>query len=162
MALSTLATQVSALIDRLVILEPLSIAAITANTYATPNWIATSQTWPYWTNRPSRLIRRQRRDQYELGVIMRLNLSHISSATVGTDTVQDKAFQYIPETLAYFEAIRTTLAVGAYAEIAYLDSAGITISCPRGLDYFTNPYLGKMEALYIDFEMSVPFSLMGT
>lgn len=162
MAVHALTTAVNTMIDRVVVLEPLSIAQVTAGTFATKEYIFLSQTFPYWTNRPIRLLHAQRRDQYTLGLNMRLNLSHISSATVGTNTPQELAWQYIPEVLTYFEAVRTSLAPSGYAEINYIDSAGLTITCPRGLDYFNNPYVGKMEALYIEFEMTIPFSLMGT
>lgn len=162
MAVHTLTTQVNALTTRIVALEPLSIAQVTANTFATKEWMHLAQTVPYWTNRPTRLIHRQRRERYELGVQMRLILSHISAATTGDTSPQEYAWQYIPEVVTYFQDIRRTLAPSGYAEINYLDSDGITIACPGGLDRFYNPYLGKTEWVYIDFTMTVPFSLMGT
>jgi hypothetical protein len=77
---------------------------------------------------------------------------------IETSTPQNLAFQYIPECLRYFQPIRSDLAVGAYTALTYLAPEGITISCPRGLDYEMSP-VSKMEAFYIDFIIVAPFQL---
>ena len=164
MAVSTLTTAVTALIDRVVILEPLSIAEITAGTQASKQWALNSQTYPYWTNRCSRLQELDKaRRAWEMGINARLTLAHIAAGQVnvsGTNTPQELAWQYVPEVLAYFDAIKTTLAVGAYAELSYLAPEGISIACQNGMDHAFNPYTG-MEAFYIDFQISAPFMLLG-
>jgi len=161
MAVHKLTTAVDALATRIVALEPLSIAEITSDVTAYNQWNYRAQKYPHWTNRPTSLTELERSTQkWQLGMTARLNLAVIEAGAVGTVTPQQQAWKYIPEVLMYFEAIQTTLAVGAYTEISYLAPEGITITCPAGMDYVFNPYTG-LEALYIDFQISAPFSLMG-
>jgi hypothetical protein len=158
MAVHTLTTAVDALIDRVVTLQPLAIAQVTANTVADKMWFWNSPSAPFWGNRPGGLREIRRGERWELTIISRLWLAHMASSTVGTTTPQDLAWQYIPETLTYFDAVKTTLAPSGYAELNYLAPEGLTITCPRGMDYMD--YMGtSYEAIYIEFVLVMPFLL---
>ena len=164
MAVNTLTAAVTALIDRIVVLEPLSIAEVTSGTAATKQYLYKSQTYPYWSNRITRLSETDRgARKWELGISAYLHIAHIDARTVdisGTNTPQELAWLYIPEVLTYFDAIKTTLAVGAYAGLSYLAPEGITVTCQNGMDHAFNQYTG-IEALYIEFQISAPFMLLG-
>lgn len=159
MAVHALTTAVKTLGERIVALEPLSIAEITAGTPAEMMWNWRSQTYPYWSNRIAALTEIDRgQKKWQVTHIARLNLAHIAASTVGSTTPQELAWQYVPEVLMYFRAVRLTLAPTGYTEIIYLAAEGITITCPGGMDYAFNPYTGT-EALYIDFQIVAPFQL---
>jgi hypothetical protein len=159
MAVSTLTTAVDNLIDRIVTLQPLSIAEITPSTPSSKQWVFRHASAPAWNNRPSGLANIDRRDRWQLSIVSRLTLTHIAGATVGADTPQELMWQYLPETLVYFDAIRLTLAPAGYAEIDYIDVPGLTIASPRGVELQVTP---AYEALFIEFNIVVPFSLVTT
>ena len=160
MAVHALTTAVNNLVTRVITLQPLAIAQVTPNTVSKKMWYWNSPTAPFWGNRPGGLRHLQRRDQWELTIVSRLWLSSMDGSTIGTTPPQELSFQYITETLSYFEAVRTTLAPTGYAEIAYLDSAGITITCQRGEDFAMNPGVSR-DDVYIEFVLTAPFHLVG-
>lgn len=161
MAVDTLTTAINAMIDRIVTLEPLSIAEVTAGTFATKQWRYINAELPYWVNRPGALALTKRRDIWTQNLTSSLIIAHIAVGTVGTNTPQELAWQYIPEVLRYFTAIRTTLAPSGFVELDYIAPEGLIITCPRGLDSLFLPQT-RFETLYIDFEFIVPFMLVGT
>jgi hypothetical protein len=157
-ALDALTVAVNALVARILILEPLSIAQITANSTAEDMWL-----WqdvpPYWTNRPTGLRELSRDGKWQLSLVAQLVISNVyGSNAAGETTPQENAFQYIPECLRYFQAIRSDLAVGAYAELTLIAPEGLTIACERGLNYGLNPVTGA-NMLYIEFQFTIPFQL---
>jgi len=156
-------TAVDAVIDRLVVLEPLSLAQAYSGTVgAYKQWLYNSPSFPYWTNRVRSVREESAQHQTQLNALARLNLAHTAGANRimdGTEDVQELAWQFVPEVIAYFAAIRTTLAPAGYAAIANIGRPhGVGVTCPAGLDYALNPYTGA-EALYIDFEITVPISI---
>lgn len=165
MAVGQLAQTVDNVIDRIVALQPLAIAEVTANTDATKQWDYRNDSVPFWVNRPGTLVRRVKGDIWIQNITSRLYIAHIGVRTVvdsvNGQTPQDNAWLYIPETLQYFTAIRTSLAPSGFAEVENIAPEGLTIACPRGLDTAFIPQV-NFEALYIDFEFIVPFMLVGT
>lgn len=158
MAVDVLTTAITNFMTRMVLLEPLSIAQVTANTPADDQWKWTAQTMPYWGNRPMGLREMGRDGKWEFTLNARLWIAQSGGTMVETTTPQNRAFQYIPECLRYFQTIRADLAVGAYTALTMLAPEGIAITCPRGLDYTINPF-GTTEAFYIDFIIVAPFQL---
>lgn len=157
-----LATAVSNVITRLLIMEPLCVPAAA---YASKRWIEYRQDWPYWVNRISGMQRpagpRDMTD-YEMSVTMRLVLSYITAATredvvSNTANVQDKAWEYVPTVVRYFEQYNLLNPPG-YAPITHLSPAGVSISCPQGMSLITLPAVNDVF-VSIDFDLTVPFEV---
>lgn len=161
MAVHQLTTAVNNLITRVVALQPLSIAEITSGTFSSKMWYWNSPSAPFWGNRPGGVRHLTRGDEWELTIVSRLWLATMDGSTVGTTPPQELAWQYISETLTYFEAIRTSLAPSGYAEIDYIARQGLTITCQRGEDFGVNPGANR-DDVFIEFIMIVPFKLVGT
>ncbi len=159
MAVNQLTTAVDNLITRVVALQPLSIAQVTAGTVSDKMWYWNSPSAPFWGNRSGGLRHINRGDEWELTIVSRLWLATFAASQVGSPSPQELSWQYIPETLTYFQAIRTSLAPTGFAEIDYIGRQGITITCQRGEDFGINPGANR-DDVFIEFIMIVPFMLV--
>jgi len=155
----TLTTAVSAVIDRVLLMQA---AIIATSTNEVKDWIHWEQEPPYWVNRPARLIRTDDAGgYYDLEMTMRLILAHISE--VKTDygdgtTPQARAWTYIPEVIAYFETY-DRLNMPGQTELTYLAPQRLTISCNTGADIVSLP--GQSNVSYkADFELTIPLLIM--
>jgi hypothetical protein len=123
-------------------------------------WLYIGQFFPYWTNRISSLVSGTGDNRrYELDLVARLNIAHISQA-VEPAVQRDDGWEYVPLVLRYFEQYGHLKDQSTDAAIQYLAPDGITIRCPNGVDTLLNPLGGFMIA--IDFEIMVPFNIGGT
>lgn len=152
-----LQTAIDAIVARLLILEPLSIAGLNAGTVAVDQWVYVSQTRPYWTNKISGL-ERESDSKWRLRATARLWLVHTSQELVGgTASPQANSFLYAAAVMGYFDDCRSTLRPAGQTALTYLGTGDVTISCPRGLD-FIPPGFG-VSGLAIDFDLSIPVQL---
>jgi hypothetical protein len=152
-----LQTAVDGIIARLVLMEPLAVAAVYTGTTATDQWLVTNATFPCWVNK-SRGLRRVGDQKWVLSVTARLWLAHIAQATYGSSTSpQANSFLAEAAVLGYFED-HWGLDVTGQTAVSYLAAERITITSPRGLDY-VNAVQPAMEGLFIDFEIDVPIQL---
>ena len=152
---STLATVVGNIINR--VLEMELLAVTDAETRASKEWIYWSQKTPYWINAMSSLSNTEK-GKWDLSIDMRLVVCHVSQATKGATSPQDKVWSYIPEVMAYFSQYGDLRPPGK-TDIAYLHPAGAIIDCPGGLSIFSVQGQ-KMETLIADFVLSVPIQIL--
>jgi hypothetical protein len=153
----TLQTVVGNIITRLLLLEPL---AVPDASFATKRWVYFNQGAPYWTNRIAALLAPSGPEQlpeYTLVVQMRLVLSYESNI-VREDAVsgnaQEKAWEYIPAALRYFE-INRDLSPSGYAQLTHIVSPRVSITNTRGLDLQVLP-MSRDILLATDFELTIP------
>jgi len=155
-----LSSIVGSIITRLLILEPL---AVPDASYATKRWVYFSQDVPYWTNRIAGLLAPSGSEtlpEYTLVVQMRLVLVHAVGVTREDNVdgnAQEKAWDYIPAALRYFE-INRDLAPSSYAALTHIVPARVSITNTRGLDEQVLP-LSREIYLSTDFQLTIPIKV---
>ncbi len=159
----TLVTALGNVTTRLLIMEPLAIAAIKANTYATKRWVEFVQAPPFWCNRVGGVSISGPEDlpEYEVTYVMRLILDFKDGITRLDDidsNAQDNAAGYIASTIRYFEQHRMLDAGSAYPALSWVAPRGTSISCPVGLDLKIAP-LSPMVYLAVEFNLIVPLQI---